>query len=336
MRRAEWQELEDLAARARDWHGAAALPVEDLLRLDELYRRAARDLARLRARCQDRPLEISLGGVVTAAHAVLYSPPRKTLFGSVARYFSETFPRGLAAHWRALLLAVGLLLGGALASWGMIALDADAAYALAVDRPASVFSGGSLRRSPGAAREQLRGALLTGGAERAERKTFFSAQLFLNNLRVTFLAMFLGIFLGVPPALALFGNGVLLGTFLRLYLHAGIVFEAWAWVLPHAVMELGAVVISGAMGLAIARAVLAPGLIPRGQALARAGRAALQMLGGVLLLVAGAALAEAFLRQSALPSLLRLLFAGGAGLLLVGVFLRGVVLNWRAAVAGKI
>ena len=63
----------------------------------------------------------------------------------------------------------------------------------------------------------------------------------------------------------------------------------WSFVVPHGVLELPAIFLAGAAGLEIARGLLFPGLLPRREALARAGGRASRLVLGTLplLLIAG-------------------------------------------------
>jgi hypothetical protein len=85
----------------------------------------------------------------------------------------------------------------------------------------------------------------------------------------------------------------------------------WAWILPHGVTELGAIVLCGGIGLMLGRAVVRPGTKSRNQSLLDAGREAAKVCvgaGGMLVL---AAIIESYVRQSSWSTATRLCFAAG-------------------------
>ena len=89
-------------------------------------------------------------------------------------------------------------------------------------------------------------------------KFAFASFLFSHNLQVGILSLCLGILAGVPSIYLLIYNGMLMGTFTELYHHAGIYSDYWAWILPHAVSELSAIILCGGVGLMLGMRFSAP------------------------------------------------------------------------------
>jgi len=102
---------------------------------------------------------------------------------------------------------------------------------------------------------------------------------------------------GIPTILLLFSNGLLLGAFAALYGERGLGLEFWAWILPHGVTELLAVILCGAAGLVVAEGLLYPGPQTRLQALAQHGRQAAVIVMGAVLMFFAAGLIEGIFRQ---------------------------------------
>ena len=125
-------------------------------------------------------------------------------------------------------------------------------------------------------------------------------------------------------------NGMILGVFVAIHQQAGIDAELWAWILPHGVTEIGAIVLCGGVGLMLGRAVVAPGLLTRTEALQQAGITSL----GVAGMLFAAAIIESYLRQSHLSTSARLIFAAGSALFWV-LFLVHGFLRERAANRSK-
>ena len=96
-------------------------------------------------------------------------------------------------------------------------------------------------------------------------------------------------------------NGVLLGGVLGAAQFYGVAPLLWAFISPHGYLELTCIAIAGAAGLMMGDALLRPGLQLRREAVARAARRSLQLVGGAapVLIVAGTI--EGFVSPSDLP-----------------------------------
>ncbi|MHC4200389.1 MAG: stage II sporulation protein M, partial [Planctomycetota bacterium] len=109
------------------------------------------------------------------------------------------------------------------------------------------------------------------------------------------------------------------------YHGSGIHAEYWAWILPHGVTELSAIVLCGGIGLLLGRAVVAPGLSTGEESLRRAGREAASVCLGIGGMLVFAAIVESYLRQSHLPTWARFAFAFATFALWVFYFANGVL-----------
>jgi uncharacterized membrane protein SpoIIM required for sporulation len=126
-----------------------------------------------------------------------------------------------------------------------------------------------------------------------------------NNVQVAIAAFAFGISAGIGTVLILSLNGLSIGATLGLFTNYGLAGWLLTFVAGHGVLELTAIFFAGGAGLAIARAVVAPGDLARRDALVVNGRLALRLVGAaaVLLLVAGAI--EGFLSASPAPAALK-------------------------------
>ena len=137
-----------------------------------------------------------------------------------------------------------------------------------------------------------------------------------NNIRVALICFAGGILLGIPTAFVLLSNGWMLGTVAAAVQLGGYDYQFWSLIVPHGVLELSVIVISGGTGLMLGNAILRPGQLRRGEALARvAVRAVLLALGVASLLIIAGTL-EAFVSPSSLPDPVKLAVGAGVGLLL--------------------
>lgn len=305
----EWDELEDLVRKAR--RSIRKMSPDELSRLDILYRRTTVQLAQVATRTNDARLIGYLNGLTAAAHSLIYLPPRQSAFRGALWFATEGFARLIARTWPYHALSALLLVGGAILGYVASMHDVLAAYALMM--PGDV-------RTPGSTKEQLLEVLRSGREQSGGGKFYFASFLFSHNLKVGITAMALGILAAIPTTLLMAYNGMLLGAFVAIHHRAGIHAELWAWILPHGITELLAIILFGGVGLMLGEAVISPGLMTRAESLKQAGIRAGQMsIGGGGMLVLAAAI-ESYLRQSHLSTTARLTFAAGSAVYWVVYF----------------
>ena len=274
-----WARLEALVRR-----GAGSLTPAEVDELVQLYQRASAHLSHARTVRADAALVARLTRLVAAAAAVLYGTRSRSLAGLV-RFFTTSFP---AAVWHvrrfvlvaaALLLLPGLVVGAWVAT-SDAALDAAGPEAV---REAYVEDDFEAYYSSAPAGQ-------------------FATQVTVNNIQVAILAFAAGVLLCVVTAFILVFNGANVGVAAGLFAAAGQQPRFWGLILPHGLLELSAVIVAGAAGLALGWALVAPGDRPRSAALAEEGRrAAVVVLGLVLAFVVAGAI-EGFVTPSGLPT----------------------------------
>jgi uncharacterized membrane protein SpoIIM required for sporulation len=296
----EWDELEALVHRARRW--TSRLSSAERQRLDQLYRRTTVQLARVRTRTSDQQLIEYLNGLTAAAHSVIYLPPRGAGLRKLGGFFAEGFPRAIARSGRQHIISAALVIVGALI--GYLAASADPLLAHALWPPGDP-------RQPGSTSEQLLDHLRYGRDESGGEKFRFASFLFQHNLKVGILSMATGVLAAVPTVFLMIFNGMLLGVFAAIHHEAGIRAEMWAWILPHGITEIGAIVLCGGVGLMLGRAIVRPGAMSRDRSLLLAGREAAKIVVGVAAMLVAAAIIESYVRQSHWSTGTRLLFAAG-------------------------
>jgi uncharacterized membrane protein SpoIIM required for sporulation len=289
-----------------------------------LYRRTTIHLAQVVTRTQDARLAKYLNNLSAAAHSIIYLPPRKPALVGIGQFIVEGFGRSVARTWRYHAAAALLVLAGAVVAYYAASHDVLAAYALSMSPQASDI------RLPGSTPEQLRAVLMHGRDEDSGVKFVFASFLFSHNLQVGILSLCLGILAGVPTIFLLLYNGMLLGAFTAMHHEAGIYSDYWAWILPHAVSELSAIILCGGVGLMLGMAVLSPGKLTRGESLLRAGKEALPVCLGVAGMLLVAATLESYLRQSHLSNAGRFTVAIVSAIFWSAYFLFGA-LRERAA-----
>jgi uncharacterized membrane protein SpoIIM required for sporulation len=286
-REASWRELEAIVGRL-EARGPRALSPEELARLPALYRGALSSLSVARAISLDQNVLDYLESLSGRAYLAVYAT-RRRLGEALADFFVRRFPRAVRAHAAHLALAAALLVLGAATGFALTSRDAERFYAFV----APAYAQG---RGPASSTESLR-EVLYADRDAALMVKSFAMFLFQHNARIGLLAFAVGFAGGVPAALLLFSNGLVLGAFAALYAGRGLGVEFFAWVLPHGVTELTAVALCGAAGLALGQALVFPGREERLAGLARRGREAGVVALGAVALFFAAALVEGVFRQ---------------------------------------
>lgn len=294
-RESEWRDLERLVDRALG-SGLSALSAAELHRLPILYRAALGSLSVARNTALDRALVDYLEALASRAFLAVYGSRRGTR-GALRRALFAEFPRRVRALLPELGLSTGLVLLGALVAVALMRVE-PGWYDAFVD-PAL-----SAGRDTQASTAFLRSALYDG-SDAGEGLGFFASFLFTHNLGIGLMCAALGFAGGIPTAILLFQNGLMLGAFLQLYADRGLLYELGGWLLPHGVPEIGAVILCGAAGLHIGRALFLPGRRRVRDALALAGRRVSMVVVGTIPLFAIAGLVEGVFRQAVTNDLIR-------------------------------
>lgn len=312
----EWDELEALVGQARK--SLRRMTPEELSRLDLLYRRTTQHLSQVLTRTNDAQLIHYLNDLTAAAHSLIYLPPRASVWTGCSNFLMEGFARLIVRRGRYHATSAALLLTGGLLGYFLSLHDALAAYALMM--PCACDP-----RTPGATRQQLLEALRSGRDTDDGGKFLFASFLFSHNLKVGITAMGLGLLAAVPTMILMIYNGMLLGAFAAMHHRVGIDAELWAWILPHGIPELGAIVLFGGTGLLLGHAVVSPGRLTRAESLKRAGLDAAQTCVGAGGLLVLAAILESYLRQSHLSTTARLIVASVSALFWATFILYGYI-----------
>ena len=155
----------------------------------------------------------------------------------------------------------------------------------------------------------------------------FAAVVGTNNIQVGLLAFGAGILGGLPTLYVLAFNGLNVGVAGGIITAHGAPGVFWTSILPHGLLELSAIVVSGAAGMRLGWSLLAPGDRWRSDALAEEGQHAAVVMLGLVLAFTGAALVEGFVTPRAWPAWLEI----GIGAIALLAFAVPVVLRGRAA-----
>jgi len=294
-RKARWETLEGLI-QTLERGKSKQLLTWNPLDLARLYREATADLARLQSfrNESDHPddLEIHLNQLVGRAYAQIYrSPPPR--WGSLWHYLRSVFPATFrkTAPWT--LLAFGVFLLGCV--YGFVVTMLDSSF-IPLIVPAGLI-------------RQVEDGKVWFDSILAIRP-LASSFIMTNNISVCFLAFSLGMTFGLGTIYIMAFNGVMLGALASLCHINGLDSAFWSFVLPHGVIELTAIFISGGAGFLLATSLLFPGDLPRRDALIRRGRQAGRLILGCIPLLIVAGIIEGFFSPAPLPAGLKFFMAG--------------------------
>lgn len=299
-RKPYWKKLEALVSIGKA--GVTSLSHGELQELSLLYRQTAADLAAVRQDPSSVHFARYLNQLMARAHNIIYSGHRADPW-SLVRFFRQEYPRLFRRNLKYCGLALAIFLAGAFTGTALTLQDPD--FQLQVLPPQMVQS---IHR-----KQMWTHSILSV-------KPNASSKIMTNNMTVAFMAYATGIMAGLGTVAEMFFNGLLLGVVATACALAGMSFSLWSFVAPHGALELPAIFLAGGAGLKIAHGLLFPGILPRRDSLAIAGREATSLLLGTvpLLIVAGGI--EAFVSPTPLASPLK--FAMSAALLvLLGAYL---------------
>lgn len=267
-RQPRWEELEALLNRA----GKRPEKVggRGIRRLGELYRAAAADLVAARRRFPDDPVVDRLEDLVRRGQGLIYE--RSSRRGNLVDFFADRYWILLWDRRRPLALAALILIVPAL----VMVLWAQSAP----ETVAGIVPAQFLWVTESETTDQGLGAVGLAG---------FSTFVLTNNIRVALTAFVAGITWGVGTALLIGYNGILFGALTGLAAGAGNLRLLGEATLAHGILELSCIVVAGAAGLSLGRAMLRPGHRTRIDSLAHEGRLSLQIAAGTApwLVIAG-------------------------------------------------
>jgi uncharacterized membrane protein SpoIIM required for sporulation len=280
--------------RARQAAEAAITPEN----LPSAFRRLCHDVSLARDRCYSSVLIDALQQRVLAVHQRVYGARQGNLRKDWLDFLGEGLPRLVRAE-RRFVLAAALLFFVPLLSCIILAqiFPESVYYILSAE---NVFQYEQMY-APEARRP--------GMSDRIAAEGQLSMLMFYigNNVRIDFQCFAGGILFGLGSVFFLVYNGLVIGMVAGHLTEVGYVDTFWGFVAGHSGPELIGAVLSGAAGLKIGYALIAPGRRRRREALAEAARCAVRLLYGAALLTFCAAFVEALWSPlRSLPFLLKI------------------------------
>ena len=130
----------------------------------------------------------------------------------------------------------------------------------------------------------------------------------LNNVRVSFFEFISGIFTSIATGFLIFQNSVMLGCFETFFAQHGLLYESFLAIFLHGTLEISAIIIAGAAGLAMGNGWLFPGTYSRIVAFRRGAKRGMKIIVGTVPVFITAGFIEGFVtRHTEIPNAIRLL-----------------------------
>lgn len=246
------------------------------------YRRLCHFHALARDRHYSSHLVDKLGELVVRGHQQLYRR-KQPFFQQFISFIVAGFPRLVREQQAYIWWATALLYVPGLLMFLAILWQPDLVYTIAPPDQVSNFEEmyDPANRTLGAARESDTNVQMFG---------YYIS----NNIGVSFRTFASGILFGIGSIFFLVFNGLLMGAVAGHLTNAQFTETFFSFVVGHGSFELTAICISGAAGLKLGYALLAPGNFTRVESLKRASKIAIQLVYGVIIMLVIAAFIEAF------------------------------------------
>lgn len=294
----DWDSLNSLTVKIekKGFKSLSSSEIKDFL---HLFRLTSHNLSHAKTHYGQCDLTSYLNGLVGRSHNYIYSVKRFSL-KEIWNYFSFGFPNLLRKNKVLILISTLVFFFGFLASLLLVLEDSSWA---------GLFLPESFIQS---ASSEL-------GAQNWN-SALMSSQIMLNNISVSFKAFVFGLTLGIGTFYVLFMNGTLLGALTALVYMNNNPIHYWSLILPHGVIELTAIFISGGAGFIVAKSFILPGDFKRKDSLIKGSLEGISLFGGVVIMLIIAGLIEGFYTPLSISANSKLIFAALTALLLILYF----------------
>jgi len=253
------------------------------LDMPKTYRQICHHLSLAQTRLYSPTLIEQLNQLVVRGHQYLYQS-RPPILPAIVLFLVAGFPQLVREHWRLLSLSSALFYVPFFALIITTQINPDIVHSvLTLNQISDMESmyNPELNERFGREREADSDVLMFGIYIR-------------NNTGVGFRTFAGGLLFGIGTVFTLLFNGVVLGAVAGHLTQLGYIEPFWGFVAGHSAMELTAIVISGAAGLKIAAALIAPKRKTRRRALLDNSKIAVKLIYGAALMFIFAAFIEAF------------------------------------------
>lgn len=251
--------------------------------LADAYIDVTSDLAFAQTHYPDSRITLYLNNLASALHNELYRNKREK-WSRILTFWTREVPDTM---WEArrellssLLIFVASALLGVLSQW----LDADFARFVLGDRYVEMTLDNIAVGDP-------------MGVYNSQEGTLMFIGITTNNVWVSFLVFALGALTSFATGWILFQNGLMVGTFQTFFAQQGLLWPSFLAIWLHGTLEISAIVVAGAAGLAMGNSLLFPGTYSRLTSFRRGAKRGLRIIVGIVPIFIAAALIESFMTR---------------------------------------
>ena len=296
----EWRDFEDFLENPK----SKVFPAEEM---PARYRRLCQSLALAADRRYSPALVDRLNELALRGHHALYRN-RGRQGQRIAEFLLAGFPALVRQEWRLVAAAAALFFGPLFALIAVLQAFPDFVHYLLTPEQIASFH------------EMYDPASKRLGMREADANVVMFGFYIWTNVRIGFQTFAGGLAFGVGSIWFLASNGVVIGAVSGYLTEIGYGRPFWSFVAGHSSFELIAIVLSGAAGLRLGLAVIAPGDLSRKAALVAAAKPAVRVMYGAAILFLIAAFVEAFWSPHTVIPFAAKIAVGAAGWVLLAAY----------------
>jgi len=286
--------------------GVKTLTGKDVREFARLFRLASHHLAYAKTHYPASPALPYLNRIIGVAHNNFYTRESRSI-SDVWKYFSTTFPKAVCETWRFWVLAAALFALGLLFAGFYVAADVTRLHQFMPQGWGDGFS-------PDEVPDFGIGAVDWD-------YTLAMATITTNNIAVSFNAFAGGLLAGLGTVFIMIYNGLIVGALFGFFHQMGADMPiAYGLVLPHGIVELMAIFLSGGCGLMLAKGLLLPGQYTRRQSLINQAKETAKLLPGIVLLLVIGGIIEGYFTPLGISPWYKIGFAALTGVMLIMYF----------------
>ncbi|MCL1885079.1 MAG: stage II sporulation protein M [Defluviitaleaceae bacterium] len=304
-----WKALEDFNNRLAKYGGIKKAGTEEVREFARLFRLAGFNLAYAKTHYPTGTTVTYLNRLVGISHNFFYVRERGS-FSEIKEYFFHTLPGVVRETYRYWVAAMAVFAFGLMFAGFYVAGDTTR---LGEIMPAGMAAGFTPGETP----------TLGEGIEHWDG-SFMSAFFITNNTTVAFNAFAWGLLAGIGSLFILFYNGLIVGGLFGFFHAEGAdLLVAYSLVLPHGIIELGAIFLAGGGGLMMGKGILLPGEFTRRHSLVFHAKTAVKLIPLIVIMLVIAAFIEGFFTPLPISPWLKIIFAAFTGIVMIAYFLKG-------------
>ena len=289
-----WKRLEEY--NMRFLKGFKLTTKQEIREFAKLFRLVSYHLTYAAANFPNSETYAYLNRLVGVSHNHFYVRESSTLL-DIKYYLLYGFPKAVRDSWRYWVLAMGLFVLGLLFAGLYVGLEPERVGEIL---PVEMFG-------------NVSDIELTGEVE--WDYPLMSAVIMTNNIAVSINAIGLGILAGLGTVYILVYNGMIIGGLFGYFHQAGMdMLIAYSLVLPHGVIELSAIFLSGGAGLMLGKGLLIPGKYKRTHSIIIHAKKAAMLIPGIVLMLIIGGLIEGFFTPLPIAPEIKLGFAALTGI----------------------